>query len=95
VHDRRILYYALSEGRQGFAIQNLPPEYKDKTFLRGIHPAVECALRKLWPEFWECLCAEDEEKNWIPLTVPILTGNGPIVLDPETLAASNGCLEKF
>jgi hypothetical protein len=70
----------------------LPKEYFDPDFLKGCHSAVGMALRKLWPDFWQYL---EEHAAWVPLTVPLLTGEGEIVMDEGTRAASNERLEKF
>jgi hypothetical protein len=50
------------------------------------------ALRKLWPDFWRYL---EEHAAWVPLTVPLLTGEGEIVMNEATRAASNERLEEL
>ena len=92
VHDRRMLQAALQFGREGLERGILPKEYFDSSFLKGCHQAVDLALRKLWPDFYQYL---HEYAAWVEPTVPLLTGAGEIVMDPATRAASNGRLEEF
>ena len=91
VHDRRLLQFALREDH-GLTKSMLPKEYFDPDFLKGCHSAVELALRKLWPDFWLYL---EGHAAWVPLTVPLLTGEGEIVMDEATRAASNARLAEF
>ena len=91
VHDRRLLQFALREDH-GLTKSMLPKEYFDPDFLKGCHSAVELALRKLWPDFWQYL---EGHAAWVPLTVPLLTGEGEIVMDEATRAASNARLAEF
>ncbi|KAI4607216.1 hypothetical protein J4E83_009672 [Alternaria metachromatica] len=91
VHDRRLLQFALREDH-GLTKSMLPKEYFDPDFLKGCHSAVELALRKLWPDFWLYL---EGHAAWVPLTVPLLTGEGEIVMDEATRAASNTRLAEF
>jgi hypothetical protein len=92
VHDRRLLQYALLEGTHGLNRSMIPKEYFDPDFLKGCHSAVEMALRKLWPDFWRYL---NEHAAWVPLTVPLLTGEGEILMDDATRAESDARLETF
>ena len=91
VHDRRLLQFALREDH-GLTKSMLPKEYFDPDFLKGCHSAVELALRKLWPDFWQYL---EGHAAWVPLTVPLLTGEGEIVMDEATRATSNARLAEF
>jgi hypothetical protein len=92
VHDRRLLQYALLEGTSGLTTSMIPKEYFNPDFLKGCHSAVEMALRKLWPDFWRYL---NEHAAWVPLTVPLLTGEGEILMDDATRAESDARLETF
>jgi hypothetical protein len=92
VHDRRLLQYAMLEGTSGLTKSMIPKEYFDPDFLKGCHSAVEMALRKLWPDFWRYL---NEHDAWVPLTVPLLTGEGEILMDDATRAESDARLETF
>lgn len=92
VHERRLLQYALMNVDKDTDRKLLPPEYFDPKFLKGMHPASEMALRKLWPDLWE---VHAFEAAWIPLTVPLLTNAGEIIMDEDIRIASNGRLEAF
>jgi hypothetical protein len=92
VHDRRLLQFALLGGTPGLTKSMIPKEYFDPDFLKACHSAVEMALRKLWPDFWRYL---NEHAAWVPLTVPLLTGEGEILMDDATRAESDARLETF
>ncbi|EFQ87680.1 hypothetical protein PTT_16719 [Pyrenophora teres f. teres 0-1] len=70
----------------------LPKEYFDTYFLRGYNQAVDVALHKLWPDFYQYL---HEYAAWVEPTVPLLTGEGEIFMSPAIRAASDGRLQEF
>jgi hypothetical protein len=92
VHEQRLVRYTLQLGSEGLDKNMLPQEYFDPGFTRGAHAATHLALQKLWPDLWQ---HHWWQVAWIGLSVPMLTGEGEIGMDPEQRAESNERLEEF